>query len=110
MEYSVLQQPGWPFDRRGLQGGLEPPKARIKSFTIDIHLGLLATGKYVSIAPLSMLRMCAQRLSIKALPIELKHRPSSVAIMTLKDRTLSPVAELFIRYAREVAKQFAASA
>jgi DNA-binding transcriptional LysR family regulator len=89
--------------------GLEPPKAHVKSFSIDVHLGLLATGRYVSIASLSMLRMCAERLSIKILPVKLKHRPSSVAVMTLKDRTLSPVAELFIKNAHEIAKRLAAA-
>ena len=89
--------------------GLEPPKARVKSFSIDVHLGLLATGRYISIASLSMLRMCAERLSIKILPVKLKHRPSSVAVMTLKDRTLSPVAELFIKNAHEIAKRLAAA-
>ena len=84
--------------------GFEPPKARVKTFRIDVVLGLLATGRYVSIGPRSMLRMCAKRLSLKILPIKLQHRPSTVAIMTLKDRTLSPVAELFIKYAREAAK------
>ena len=89
--------------------GFEPPKARVKTFTIDIVLGLLATGRYVSIGPRSMLRMCANRLSLKILPIKLQHQASSVAIMTLKGRTLSPVAELFIKYAREAAKPFAAA-
>ncbi len=89
--------------------GFEPPKARVKTFRIDVVLGLLATGRYVSIGPRSMLRMCAKRLSLKILPIKLQHRPSTVAIMTLKDRTLSPVAELFIKYAREAAKPFAAA-
>jgi len=89
--------------------GFEPPKARVKTFRIDVVLGLLATGRYVSIGPRSMLRMCAKRLSLKILPIKLQHKPSTVAIMTLKDRTLSPVAELFIKYAREAAKPFAAA-
>ena len=89
--------------------GFEPPKARVKTFRIDVVLGLLATGRYVSIGPRSMLRMCAKRLSLKILPIKLQHRPSTVAIMTLKDRTLSPVAEIFIKYAREAAKPFAAA-
>ena len=89
---------------------LEPPRARVKSFSVDVHLGLLATGRYVSIASLSMLRMCAERLSLKVLPVQLKHQPSSVAAMTLKDRTLSPVAELFIKYAREVARPLIAAA
>src|SRR5262245_59518214 len=89
--------------------GFEPPKARVKTFRIDAVLGLLATGRYVSIGPRSMLSMCAKRLSLKMLPIKLQHRPSTVSIMTLKDRTLSPVAELFIKYAREAAKTLAAS-
>ena len=89
--------------------GFEPPKARVKTFRIDVVLGLLATGRYVSIGPRSMLRMCAKRLSLKILPIKLQHKPSTVAIMTLKDRSLSPVAELFIKYAREAAKPFAAA-
>ena len=55
------------------------------------------------------MRICAKRLSLKILPIKLQHQASSAAIITLKGRTLSPVAELFIKYAREAAKPFAAA-
>jgi len=89
--------------------GFEPPKACVKTFVLDLTLGLLATGRYVSMAPRSMLRICAKRLSLKILPIKLQHQASSAAIITLKGRTLSPVAELFIKYAREAAKPFAAA-
>ena len=89
--------------------GFEPPKARVKTFTVDIVLSLLATGRYVAIGPRSMLRTCANRLSLKILPIKLQHQASSAVIMTLKGRTLSPVAELFIKYAREAAKPLAAA-
>jgi DNA-binding transcriptional LysR family regulator len=91
------------------ESGFEPPKACVKTFTLDLTLGLLATGRYVSIAPRSMLRICAKRLSLKILPIKLQHQASSAAIITLKGRTLSPVAELFIQYAREAAKPLAAA-
>ncbi|MEA2878857.1 MAG: hypothetical protein QOF14_4053 [Hyphomicrobiales bacterium] len=84
--------------------GLEPPKARVKTFSTGMQLGLLATGKYLAIWPSSMVRLCAARLSVKGLPVEFRHRPSPVAIMTLKNRTLSPLAELFIRFTREAAK------
>jgi DNA-binding transcriptional LysR family regulator len=43
---------------------------------------------------------------LKALPIELPIVPP-VGIVTLKNRTLSPVARLFIDTAREVAKPLA---
>jgi hypothetical protein len=43
-------------------------------------------------------------MSIKVLLIELPIQPAPVGIVTLKNRTLSPVAQLFVRHAREVAK------
>ena len=37
-------------------------------------------------------------------PVELSLRPMPIGIFTLKNRTLSPAAQLFIDSAREVAK------
>jgi len=37
-------------------------------------------------------------------PVTLPHRPSQVAILILKKRTLNPIASLFIQAARELAK------
>jgi hypothetical protein len=44
---------------------------------------------------------------LKELHVDLPLRPWLVAILTLKNRTLSPVVERFIACAREVAKPFA---
>jgi DNA-binding transcriptional LysR family regulator len=44
---------------------------------------------------------------LKALPVKLPDVQRRVAILTLKNRTLSPLAELFIKTAREVAKRLA---
>jgi hypothetical protein len=44
---------------------------------------------------------------LKALPVESSIRPGPVGIVTLKDRAISPVAQLFIDHAREVAKLLA---
>jgi hypothetical protein len=41
------------------------------------------------------------------LPVDLPARPWPVAIVTLKNRTLSPVVERFIACAREVTKSMA---
>ena len=41
------------------------------------------------------------------LPIELSLAREPIGIVTLKNRTLSPVAKLFIEHAREVAKPLA---
>jgi DNA-binding transcriptional LysR family regulator len=45
------------------------------------------------------------RPKFKVLPVELPSAPVLVGIVTLKNRTLSPAARLFIEYAREVAKR-----
>jgi hypothetical protein len=57
--------------------------------------------------PGEVLRYNADRWALKALPIHLKIKPYSVSVFTLKERTLSPVAALFIDQAREVAKLIA---
>jgi hypothetical protein len=46
----------------------------------------------------------AKRLSLKTLPIELPIQRYPVAIVSLKNRTISPVAKLFIECAHEIAK------
>lgn len=84
--------------------GLEPPLAHVTSYAATLYLGLLATGSYLTITARSMLQLNAGRLPIKALPVPFRHRPSPVVIVTLRNRTLSPVAELFIKYAGEAAK------
>ena len=52
----------------------------------------------------TFLRFTAKWLSLKVLPIELPVPPWPAGIVTLNNRTISPVAQLFIDCAREVAK------
>jgi DNA-binding transcriptional LysR family regulator len=84
--------------------GLDYPRARVVSFPIGVRISLLATGRFVTILPLSVLRFPAKPPSIKELPIELPMM-GPVGVATLKNRALSPAAQLFIDGAREVAKR-----
>jgi DNA-binding transcriptional LysR family regulator len=52
-----------------------------------------------------MLRFHPQSASIKILPIDLPTTRRPIGIITLKKRSVSPVAQLFIACAREVAKR-----
>jgi DNA-binding transcriptional LysR family regulator len=47
-----------------------------------------------------MMHLFAERMALKILPIRLPVREWPVAIVTLKDRTLNPVARLFIEHVR----------
>ncbi|MGE5640289.1 MAG: LysR family transcriptional regulator [Clostridia bacterium] len=84
--------------------GLEPPKAAIETFSIHLRSMLASTGKYVAVLPRSFLRTSGERYELKALPVHLSHRPSPVAAVTLRNRTLTPAVDVFLQYTREVAK------
>ena len=55
----------------------------------------------------AQLRVAAQGPTIKALPIDLPTTRRPIAVVTLKGRTVSPVAQAFIDCDREVAKSLA---
>jgi len=98
---------GSHFQRAFRVAGLDyPPPSTVVALSTQLHASLIATGRYLGILPGAMLRFCGKRLSLKVLPVELAMQPRmrSVGIVTLKNRTLSPVAQLFIDCAREVAK------
>ncbi len=84
--------------------GLAVPKESVSSFSMHVRMHLLATGRFLTILPESMLRFNAERWSLKSLPIDLGIQRRLGAIVTLKHRTLSPVAQVFIDQARAVAK------
>jgi hypothetical protein len=52
-----------------------------------------------------VLRFSAETFGLKALPIRLPAPDAPVAVVTLKNRTLSPVAKLFVDCAREVTRE-----
>ncbi|MEA2938977.1 MAG: hypothetical protein QOC56_2481, partial [Alphaproteobacteria bacterium] len=69
-----------------------------------IRISLLATGRFLTIFPTFVLRFPTTRPEIKVLPVQLPIARVANGIATLKNRTLSPVAQLFIEHARAVAK------
>lgn len=87
--------------------GLDAPRQTVTSTSIQLFNALLATGRFLAVLSGSTLRLSGKRLGLKAIPVDLPIRPGPVGIVTLKSRTLSPVAQLFIDCAREVAKPLA---
>jgi DNA-binding transcriptional LysR family regulator len=67
-------------------------------------LSLLAKGPFLVIVPDSVLKLGTNLPPLKVLPVELPVPPWPVGVMTLKNRTISPVAQLFLDCTREVVK------
>jgi DNA-binding transcriptional LysR family regulator len=87
--------------------GLDVPRAIVTARSLQLQNTLLQTGRFLSILPLTMMHFGAKRLRLKVVPVELRIPQWPVGIVTLKNRTLNPVAQLFIQCAREVAKPLA---
>jgi len=79
--------------------GLEPPRPRVTTYSMQLRMQLLATGRYLTVLTDSTVRYSAKRWSLKTLPVNLGPR-LPVVIVTLKDRTLTPAVELVIDQVR----------
>jgi DNA-binding transcriptional LysR family regulator len=99
--------PGSLIGRAFQAGGLGLPRTSVSVHSIQMQNALLETGRFITILPETMMRISAQRLDIKALPVLLPIERTPVAIVTLKDREIPPVGRLFIERARLVAKSLA---
>jgi DNA-binding transcriptional LysR family regulator len=86
--------------------GLDP-RVTVVAVAREVRMSMLATGRFLSIFPASTLKFPTRRPEIKILPVELQMARVPHEIVTLKNRTLSPIARLFIDTAREVAKPLA---
>jgi DNA-binding transcriptional LysR family regulator len=87
--------------------GLDYPRATVFTFSPEVRIRLLATGRFLAIFPASALRLPKRHSDIKILPVALPTARRPIGIVTLKNRTPGPVARLFIEHAREVAKPLA---
>jgi DNA-binding transcriptional LysR family regulator len=84
--------------------GLDLPRATLITTSVPVRNALLASGRFLSIVPGSVFRFPASNPGLKRLPIDLPTTRTPVAVITLKNRTLSPVAQVFIDCARKLVK------
>ena len=82
--------------------GLPAPVPRVSTFSMPLCHQLLASGKYLAILPKGA-SLLARHLPVKPLKVDFPGIVRPVGIMTLKGRTLSPPARLFVEAARAAA-------
>jgi DNA-binding transcriptional LysR family regulator len=90
------------------KAGVEMPRIAMRTISVHLRANMAATGRFIATFPRSVLVLYADRFALKILPVDLPDRAWPIKIATLKDRTLSPVAERFIACARAVAKSLVA--
>src|SRR5262249_18876308 len=92
------------------QRGLTPPNAAVSTLSIPLRNELIHASGFITLLTSSVIRTYGKRYALKVLPIALPNHRSPVGIVTLKNRTLAPVAKLFIQAARKVAISIAGHA
>jgi DNA-binding transcriptional LysR family regulator len=91
------------------QNGLSVPHRLVNTYSHVLRHHLVATAGFITVLPKSMLEVMAKSLSLQALSVDIPEARRTMAIVILKQRTLSPVAKLFIETVRAVAKPQARS-
>lgn len=84
--------------------GLKVPNFVVSTLSISLRNELVASGRFVTLLTSSVVQTFGKRYGLKVLPVELPPHRSPIGIVTLRNRTLGPAAQVFIECAREVAK------
>ena len=87
--------------------GVEPPRAAIYTHAINMRISLAATGPFLAVVTAGVISVPGKYPSIRKLPVDLPTKLRGVYVLTLKKRTLSPLAQRFIDCARDIAESLA---
>ena len=103
----VLAQPGSLarslHDEVFRKSGLEPPSATVLTVSLHLYMRLIETGGWLGLVPASVMRFGGTQMHLKVLPVKVLSPPAPVGFITIKGRTLAPLAERFIECSRKIA-------
>jgi DNA-binding transcriptional LysR family regulator len=88
--------------------GVAPPTIMVATASSILRGEMLATGRYLSMVPRYWVLLPRRNPSLKILPVDFPNTRLDVAIITLKNRSLSHATELFIDSLRILTKPLAA--
>jgi DNA-binding transcriptional LysR family regulator len=99
-----IDSPGTSWVAEGFRArGAKFPERCVTTYSAHIRNNLIATGRFVGTMPRSAFDLAAERFGLKVLPLDLTVPPWPIAAVTLRNRLLSPVVNLFLDCARTVA-------
>jgi DNA-binding transcriptional LysR family regulator len=89
---------------------LELPQTVVTTLSIYMRLGLLASGRFLTVLPRTMLRQRSNRAWLRALDIDLSDSAGPIALITLKRRRSASPLKLFEEAGRAVCRDLASGA
>src|SRR5258708_570836 len=76
--------------------GFDPQSATVLTVSLHLYMRLIETGRWLGFVPASVMRFGGKQMNLKVLPVKVSSPPALVAFITVKGRTLTPLAERFI--------------
>ena len=89
--------------------GLTPPRLAVATTSITVRSCLVETGRFLTVLPGCTLKLPRKHPSLRALPVEFPNIRHQIAVLTLKGRSLSPLAQVFIERVRALVKPLSAA-
>jgi DNA-binding transcriptional LysR family regulator len=71
--------------------------------SLHLFMRLIETGRWLGLLPASTMWFGGEQLRLKVLPVSTLSPPAPVGLITVKGRTLTPLAERFIDCTRKIA-------
>jgi DNA-binding transcriptional LysR family regulator len=87
--------------------GLSAPRITVATTSSNLRGEMLATGRYLTMVPRYWVLLPRRHPTLRVLPVEFPNTRLKVAIITLKNRSLSRATDLFINSIRALTKPLA---
>jgi DNA-binding transcriptional LysR family regulator len=83
---------------------VDPPRQTVSTLSVHAQNELLAMGRFLTVLPSFVLKIPGGHLPLKAVPVALSNPPAPVGLITPKNRTMTPVVQMFIEEVRNRVK------
>jgi DNA-binding transcriptional LysR family regulator len=87
--------------------GLDPPQRAVSVGSALCTSNIVARGQHLGVLGSMFLHFNPLSVRLKVLPVNFPVAAPPISVITLKDRTLSPAAQLFLDFTREIVKPVA---
>jgi DNA-binding transcriptional LysR family regulator len=75
------------------RSGVETPSATVVTVSLHLYMRLIETGRWLGLVPASVMRFGGKQMHLKVLPVKALSPPAPIGFVSVKDRTLTPLAE-----------------
>jgi DNA-binding transcriptional LysR family regulator len=86
---------------------LSLPRQLVLTSSLNLRYRLLATGRFVTVMPQSLLRFGTARTVVKVLPVEIGRWSMPTMVLSLASRSLAPAARTMLEIVRELSAPLA---